>query len=373
MRVAIDVTAMPRQKVGAGYYMQNLVQGLAEIESTNNYLIFTPKENRTNFAVTRPNFIFEQLPSDARLTRLLWEQWVLPLRLKQRGADILHSTHYTTPITGAIRRIVTFHDMTFLMYPEMHTAGKRFFFTWMIRFAARRADAIVADSNSTRHDVLRLLKIDPEKVFAVPLGVSSRFCPNQDAAETEAVCRRYGLPQPFILHVGELQPRKNMPRLVQAFKQIKLRGLPHRLVFVGRKGWMYGELFKTLQELDIADQVIFPGYVPESDLPFLYNAADLSVYPSLYEGFGLPVLEALACGTPVVTSNVSSMPEIIGDAGILVNPRQVEAIAEAMYRVLTDRALHDDLSRRGIERARLFPWERTARETLAVYERVVKF
>jgi glycosyltransferase involved in cell wall biosynthesis len=372
MRIAIDVTSMPREKVGAGYYMQNLVKGLAEIPSANRYLVFAPRDDVASFGVANTGFSFDSFGIDSRIGRLLWEQTVLPIRLRQHRADLLHSTHYTIPILGGARRIVTFHDMTFFLYPEMHTSYKRFFFRMMISISSRRANAIIADSESTRQDILRLLKLDPAKVYAVPLGVSPQFRPIHDRAEIESIRRKYHLPEQLILHVGVLEPRKNMSRLVQTFKQIVSRGFPHHLVFVGRKGWMYGELFQTIRELGIADRVIFTGYVPGEELPLLFNAADLSVYPSLYEGFGLPVLEAMACGVPVVTSNISSMPEIAGDAGILVNPRDVNELADAMCRVLTDRALHDELAHKGRARSKLFTWERTARETLAVYERVAR-
>lgn len=240
----------------------------------------------------------------------------------------------------------------------------------MIRLSAKRASAIIADSESTRRDILRVVPIAPQKITAVPLGVSNVFKPMRTPGAFEEIRRRYQLPARIILCVGELQARKNLPTLIRAYGRLVQQGLTHSLVIAGRKGWMYDELFQAVQSLNLTDRVIFTGYVPEQDLPLLYNVADVFVYPSLYEGFGLPVLEAMACGIPVVTTNVSSMPEITGDAGVLVDPYDVDSMADAIRRVVVDREIHAELECKGLERARMFSWERTAKETVAVYERI---
>jgi glycosyltransferase involved in cell wall biosynthesis len=305
-----------------------------------------------------------------RLLRIGWEQIRLPALTRRYRLDLLHSPHYTMPFMLPCASAVTFHDMTFFLYPQVHKTYKRLFFKSMIRLSAKRANAIIADSDSTRQDILRILKLAPENVTAVPLGVSDVFKRVRTPEALEEIRRRYRLPLKIILCVSELQARKNLTTLIRAYGRLVQQGLEHSLVIAGRKGWMYEELFQAVQSLNLSDRVIFTGYVPEQDLPLLYNVADVFVYPSLYEGFGLPVLEAMACGIPVVTANVSSMPEITGDAGVLVDPYDVDSMANAIRRVILDREFHAELECNELERAKMFSWERTAKETLAVYEGV---
>lgn len=370
LRIGIDATALPPRPFGAANYIIHLIHALPQVAPTHAYIVFAKPEHVSWFAGRSGlRVVNARLP--ARLLRIVWEQTVLPWLVHQERLDLLHSPHYTMPFAVRCPTVVTFHDMTFLLYPEAHLLYKRLFFRGIMPLAARRADALIAISESTRADILRLLKPAAEKVFAVPYGVAPLFRPVKDCAAIEAICNRYSLPRQFILYVGNLEPRKNLPVLLQAFARLTQRGLPHALVLAGSRGWKDAEIFSTMKELGLASRVCFPGYIPQPDLPALYSAADLFVYPSLYEGFGLPVLEALACGIPVITSNVSSMPEVAGDAGILVNPRRVDELADALWRILTDRELHDELARKGVERAQMFSWTRTARETLAVYEQVV--
>jgi len=371
VHIGLDVSSMPRERVGAGYYMHNLVAALAGVDVANQYHLLARRSLLPDLPAGGGNLRVDGLAPESRALRLLWEQTALPVLLARHRIDLLHSMHYTIPVAVRTKRVVTFHDMTFFLYPGVHTAQKRLFFGAMMRLSARLADAVIAVSESTRQDILRILGVDPAKVFAVPSGVSPAFRPAAEPSLVERVRGSYHLPDRIVLYVGVLEPRKNLPALVRAFKGLVDRGLPHALVLVGRKGWMYGDLFRTVEELGLSGRVIFTGYVPEGDLPLLYNAADLFVYPSIYEGFGLPVLEAMASGVPVVTSNVSSMPEVAGDAAVVVDPRDVEGLEGAMHRILTDGALREDLAHRGVERAGLFSWERTARGTLAVYERVM--
>ncbi len=378
MRIGIDATALPPLLLGAGNYVAHLTRALLKVDSKNEYVVFVKPEQRFLFE-PRQGLEMVNAPLAGRVLRVAWEQTVLPLLARRYRLDVLHSPHYTMPLLKPCPTVVTFHDMTFFLHPQLHRLYKKIFFRTAIRLSARRADAIIADSESTRQDIIRILKLEAEKIIAVPLGVSDAFQPCRDAAERERVRQKYRLPLSFILAVGVLEPRKNVSALVRAFKSLVERGIPHSLVIVGKKGWQFGEIFHTVASLRLEDRVIFTDFVPENDLPFLYHMADLFVYPSLYEGFGLPVLEAMACSVPVITSNVSSMPEIVGDpsassgqvAGILVNPRDEVELADAMQRVLTDRALHDKLARDGRARSKSFSWERTARETLAVYGRVV--
>jgi glycosyltransferase involved in cell wall biosynthesis len=234
----------------------------------------------------------------------------------------------------------------------------------------RAADVIIAVSECTRRDAVRLYGIDQAKIRVVYEGVNPRFRPLDDREQLEALRHRYALPARFLLYVGTIEPRKNLPALFEAFKQIGLPGV--KLVIVGKKGWLYDETFARLQALGLEREVVFTGFVPDDDLPGLYTLAEAFVFPSLYEGFGLPVLEAMACGTPVITGNVSSLPEVMGDAGILVAPGDVGGLVTALKRVLTDSHLRAQMSAKGLAQARKFTWEKAAQETLAVYRRVMQ-
>ncbi|HEX9077675.1 MAG TPA: glycosyltransferase family 1 protein, partial [Anaerolineae bacterium] len=335
----------------------------------NEYVVFAKPQQAALFQA-RAHLQIVRVSLPTRLLRIVWEQIRLPALARQYRLDLLHSPHYTMPFLLPCASVVTFHDMTFFLYPQVHKAYKRLFFKSMIRLSAKRASAIIADSESTRRDILRVVPITPQKITAVPLGVSNMFKPMRTPGALEEIRRRYQLPAKIILCVGELQARKNLATLIRAYDRLVQQGLTHSLVIAGRKGWMYDELFQAVQSLNLTDRVIFTGYMPEQDLPLLYNVADVFVYPSLYEGFGLPVLEAMACGIPVVTTNVSSMPEITGDAGVLVDPYDVDYMADAIRRVVVDREIHAELECKGLERARMFSWERTAKETVAVYERI---
>jgi glycosyltransferase involved in cell wall biosynthesis len=370
MRIGIDATALPPQPVGAANYIVNLTQALLSVDPTNDYVIFVKPLHAALFAEQGRSQAI-RVPLATRILRIAWEQAALPWLAQQHKLDVLHSPHYTMPFAARCATVVTFHDLTFFLYPEMHLLYKRLFFRAMIPWSARRANALIAISQSTRADILRQLKPILEKVFTVLYGIAPCFHPVENSQALE-ICRRYNLSKPFILYVGNLEPRKNLPILVRAFAQVVQGGLPHSLVLAGSRGWKDTEVFSTIQALDLTSRVCFPGYVPQQELPALYSAADLFVYPSLYEGFGLPVLEAMACGVPVITSSVSSMPEITGDAGILVNPRDVDGLAEQMRRILTDRARRDRLAYAGMERAKSFSWERAARETLSVYQYAIQ-
>lgn len=370
MRIGIDATALPTQLGGAGYYIVNLIQTLTRVDQENEYVVFAKRIHAPLFQLSNHTQII-RVPLASRVLRIAWEQTVLPRLARQFNLSVLHSPHYTMPLLKTCPTVVTYHDMTFFLYPELHKPYKRIFFKLIVRLSAGRAGAIIADSESTRRDILRILKPNAQHVFAIPLGVSEKFRRIDNVLEIERIRSKFNLPERVVLYVGTLEPRKNLPVLVRTFKELVDRGSNYSLVIAGRKGWQYAEIFQTLENSGIQDRVIFLDYVPEIDLPFLYNAADLFVYPSLYEGFGLPVLEAMACGVPVITSNVSATPEIAGDAGLLVDPHDTDEWADAMHLVLTDRTLHDTLAHKGLERSKLFSWERTARETLAVYEHVV--
>jgi glycosyltransferase involved in cell wall biosynthesis len=262
--------------------------------------------------------------------------------------------------------------MTFFLYPQLHTRAKRIFFPLAIRLSARNTQAIIANSENTRQDTMRILGIPPDRIVTTQLGVDQKFRLIDDSVELERVRRKYDLPERFILYVGLVEPRKNVPLLIRAYKNLVDQGSALPLVIVGRFGWNYEAVFDQIEKLAIKERMQFTGYVPGEDLPFIYNLASLSVYPTQYEGFGFPALEAMACGVPVITSAVSSLPEIVGDSGILVPPDDEDALTKAIVTVLNNPDLHAELARKGPIRAARFTWEQTAKQTLQVYRQVLK-
>ncbi|HWQ83252.1 MAG TPA: glycosyltransferase family 1 protein [Anaerolineales bacterium] len=373
LRVGIDATALPPQPVGAGNYMIQLIRALAKLDSDLELVIFAHPHGKALIDVPeQAGLHWSLVPDQKPALRLVWEQTRFPGLIRQEGIDLLHSLHYTRPLRLPCTSVVTFHDMTFFLFPELHTRAKRLFFPAAIRYSARTADAVIAISESTRQDAIRLLKIDPARIQTIPLGVTGEFKPISASPQLSIIRQKYNLPECFILYVGLLEPRKNLPLLLRAYRQVLDRGPAPVLVLAGRMGWTVDTLRHTIDDLALTDQIHFTGYVTPDDLPFVYNLADLFVYPSLYEGFGLPPLEALACGTPVITSSVSSIPANMGDAAILVQPDDQNALSTAIREILDNPELRQELIVKGPIQASKFKWETTARQTLAVYQQVLQ-
>jgi glycosyltransferase involved in cell wall biosynthesis len=373
LRIGIDATALPEQPVGAGNYIIQLVTAFAKIDLDFKFLVFAQKGKRDLFNFpANENLRWEIVSDMSPMNRLIWEQTTFPRLVHRSDVDLLHSLHYTQPVRLGCPSVVTIHDMTFFLFPDLHTRAKRLFFPFAIRSSVRRADALVAISESTRQDSIRLLAISPQKIFTTQLGITEEFREVKDKDLLIMVREKYDLPNLFILFVGLVEPRKNIPFLIRAYKALVVEGFQHNLVIAGRFGWMYQEVFNQIEELGLKDRVQFTGYLPQDDLPMVYNLASLFVYPTKYEGFGFPALEAMACGTPVITTAISSLPEIVGDAGILVPPGDEHALTGAMAEVLRDSTLSNQLRTRGLQRSEYFTWERTARETMKVYKQVLK-
>lgn len=311
-------------------------------------------------------------PTGRAPIRVMWEQAVQPVALRRIGADLLHAPAFVGPIVAPCPIVITIHDLSFIRFPRLFRPANRLYLTWMTRLSARRARRLIAVSAHAAAESVKLLGVPTEKIDVVYHGVDPMFRP-LPASDIAAFRRRQALPARFILFVGTLEPRKNLTRLVEAFARIRRAGVHTdvHLILAGGKGWLYDELFARVEALGLADRVTFPGYVAADALPLWYNAASIVAYPSIYEGFGLPVLEALACGAPTLTSNLSSLPEAAGDAAVLVDPYDVNALAEGLDRLLNDQALRRDLQERGPIHASRFRWARTARETANVYRRAL--
>lgn len=285
--------------------------------------------------------------------------------------QLVHDPIGVMPLSLAnARRITTVHDVIPYIYANSSTTLDWLIYRLWLPIAAHRTDTIITDSEQSKEDIVKHLSMNANKVKVIPLAASEQYRPLQPQA-VQPVLAQHQITTPYILYVGSIAARKNLPRLLEAYANLRKWSTKWTLVIVGARKWKSSPVYETVERLDLAQHVHFTGFVEEEDLPALYNGADLFVFPSLYEGFGLPPLEAMACGTPVVTSNTSSLPEVVGDAAILVDPYNVEEITAAMRSVLEDPDLAQDLRQCGLTQAAKFSWERTARETIAVYEQVL--
>jgi glycosyltransferase involved in cell wall biosynthesis len=314
----------------------------------------------------RPNLtvVGSRWPTEQRSARILWEQIVWPWQARRRRLDLLHSMAFVIPHFTPCPAIVTVYDLSFLHYPEQFPALQRRYLAGQTGRSCRQARRVIAISESGRQDIHRFFGVPLEKIDVVYPGVEARYRP-LPKDKVDAFRQQRNLPNRFILHVGTLQPRKNIPTLLDAFAQLADPDL--HLILVGGKGWLFDEIFRQVERLALVERVHFPGYAADDELPLWYNAAELFVFPSLYEGFGMPVAEAMACGTPVVAANVSSIPEAVGEAGLLFAPQNGAELAERMANVLYDRHLSATMREKGLAQAAQFSWERAGRETAVVY------
>jgi glycosyltransferase involved in cell wall biosynthesis len=354
MRIALDTQSTLGRKTGIGIYTAALLDALRSVAPQHEYV-------EINWGTDRL----------MRLDRRLhWQQFEVPRRARATQADILHVPGFDAPRWKPCPVVLTIHDLIGMLYPRNLPPVSRFYWSKWLPFSARFADAIIADSEQTRRDIVRLLRLPDEGITVIPLAAGMQYQPIEQTAVLQAVRQRYQLPDRFIFFVSTLEPRKGIDTLIAAFAQLTPVLPDVKVVITGKRGWYTEQLFAQIERLRLTPQIQFTDYVPNEDLPALYNCAEVLAFPSRYEGFGLTVLEAMACGTPVVCSNSSSLPEVAGDAALLFPPDDVSALAQAMERVLTDTALQQQLRAQGLRQAARFSWERTALETLAVYERV---
>jgi len=372
MNIAIDARRISDRHAGMGVYTFNLLRAMEQIDTRNQYTIFSNplKTNRIDFK--NPNFKTYETPVtiENHLVGDLWRNFYLPYRLKLAETDVFHDPGYFLPIVSSgYKSVVTVHDLVVYTFPQTNSKKYFWYMRQMTKIGVEKADLIIALSFHTKEDLIRILKVPESKVRVVYSATNEHLKPVTDPAEIAATREKFGIEGPYILCVNTIEPRKNLPRLLSAYHLLKTEmNLEHKLVVCGMFGWLYGDVFTTIRELGLEDSIIFTSYVKDEDLPRLYSGAELFVFPSLYEGFGLPALEAMACGAPVITSSSSSLPEIVGDAAILINPYSIEELAEAMYKVLTDESLRSKMRKDGLSRASLFSWEKTASQTLSIYE-----
>ena len=371
MRIAIDAHSVGTGLGGNESYATNLIEALAAIDSVNQYTLYVTRPAAVKtFSDRWPNFIVRQTRPHTPLIRI---PLTLSAELRKNPVDVLH-VQFTAPPFAPCPVVVSIHDLSFEHLPETFKRRSRAQLRLTVRRSARKATHILALSEHARADIVATYGIAPERVTAIPLAAADRFRPITDEKELQRVRHTYGIAGDYILTVGSIQPRKNLRRLISAYTRLR-REAPEAthpsLVIVGRQAWLFGDTLRAIRDSGFADSIILTGYVPDADLPALYSGARCFVYPSFFEGFGLPPLEAMKCGVPVIAGNRTSLVEVVADAGLLVDSLDSDAIASALSRVLNDRELREELSVKGLNRSRLFRWQETAKRTLEVYERAV--
>jgi glycosyltransferase involved in cell wall biosynthesis len=366
--IAFDGTTLTPGRTGVGYYSEHLLHHLArEVVHTGDEIVVVSNKPIDTQAPLPPHV---RVHDGHRFPiRIGWMQMRAGAALHALEPDVAHFTNGMMPVGSPVPTVVTVHDMSLRLYPRCHPVRRLLLNRPLMHAAINQASAIVTVSHSTRRDLLSLHRVDSDRVSVVHEAASPVFRPIADRARLDAVRERYGLPEHFILYVGTIEPRKNLKRLMTAFATARKAGIAQHLVCVGPYGWASRDLSGHIDALRIRDAVHFTGYVPFEHLPAIYNLGDFFVFPSLYEGFGLPVVEAMASGLPVLTSSTSSLGEIAGDAAETIDPTNTDAIADAIYRLATTREMRIDLADRGLRRARNFSWSQTARDMLAVYHR----
>ena len=371
MRIAIDYTPAALQGAGIGRYTRGLVDALLPLlEDEDAVTLLYPREDTRFARGSWPDSVrIRRLPLPERYQTILWHRLRLPLPVEWWAgeADIFHAPNFLLPPVRRAKTLLTIHDLAFLVRPEYAWPDLRRFLEQAVPRSVARADHILADSQASKRDAMRLFGLPAERVTVVGAGVEPRFRP-MSPEETAGVRERYGLDWPFVFSISTLEPRKNFDGLVRAFARARrAANLPHHLVIAGGKGWLYEDIFAAVEEEDAGDFVHFPGFVPDADLPALYNLADLFAFPSHYEGFGLPLLEALACGTPALATDVSSLPEIAGNAAYLIPADDDEALTAGLIHLLTDADARAELTGRGPGQAARFSWGAAAQRLLGVY------
>jgi glycosyltransferase involved in cell wall biosynthesis len=369
LRVRIGIDARKLHDFGIGTYIRNLLRHLSRIDRDTEFVVLCRPEDAKGLSILGENL---RPVTETAGNYSVAEQLKVPLKLKREGVTLFHAPHYVLPPLVRCPSVVTIHDCIHLMFPQyLPNRVALGYARASITGAARRATRVLTVSESSKRDILRFVDIPSEKIDVIPNAYDERFTVVPREEDVVRVRERYQLHDPFIFYAGNVKPHKNVERLIEAFHLVRRRGLDHvKLVVIGDDISRYAALRRAVHHHQLHKYVRFLGYMPEETLAVMYRLAGVFVFPSLYEGFGLPPLEAMASGTPVVTSNVSSLPEVAGDAAVLVDPLSPEAIADGIYRVLTDGDLRRSLSERGLARARQFSWEASVRRVREIYAQV---
>ena len=372
MRIAINTLPLLDGKAGAERYTKNLIKYIAKCNSENKYYLFLSSLNKPYYEVEDNQFnnIVLNLNPRIKTTRILGEQLYLPWALKRLGIDLLFSPCNIGPKLTSVPLVITLFDLHWLLFPELFSPIKLFYLRMALKWSVHKAQAVITISQNSKNDILRMYKIPQERVKVIYLGLDPIFKKETGVENLAFLKQRYGIIKKYFLYVGQFHKRKNIMGLLRAFVNLKTESqIDHQLVLVGGDGDGSSEVKQFLNKMGLKD-VLVTGCIPDQEVSLLYNSAECLVYPSFYEGFGLPVIEAMACGCPVVTSRTSSLPEVAGDAAILVDPYSVEDIARGIQDIINKPELRYQLIQDGFKQAQKYTWERTARETVSVFEQV---
>ncbi len=357
MKVAIDIQTTLGKPTGFGFYVSNLVEALKKRTDKDLELeLISPNYDR-DFSTPQ---------------RFYWDQFTYPKIARAKKVDILHQPCFSAPLSFNKPVVVTIHDIISLLFPETIPFASRMFYSKWMPFSYRKASKIITISQSTKRDIVRVLGIPESKITVIPLGFDKKMEERQSKNKIEEVKKKYHLPQNYLLHIGTLEPRKNLDFLIDVFAEVIQKDDKNdlHLVITGKKGWYYEGLFEKVKNLSLEKRVIFTGYIDEEDKAAIYQGARIFTFPSIYEGFGLPPLEAMAAGIPVISSNTSSMPEVIGDAGILISPYDKSAWVKAICDVDSSEKLRSEMIRKNLDQVKKFSWDKTAEKTIEIYTKV---
>lgn len=377
MRIVIDAGPTAESvKSGVAFYTLNLVNNILKLDENNEYIMYGLNPTC--------NYLFKEFKntkirniSEFFVSKPLWYYWTylsssfIP-NIMQDKPDIYFSTYPALPPYCPSPKIITVYDLTPIVLKSAYRLRFRLTFSMRLKQAFKQASKIIVISESTKNDLINIFKDDRNKIDIIYPGYDKEtFKPDYPKELIDQSLSKYGIKGSYILYAGTLEPKKNISRLIESFSILKKNNMiTHKLVLTGKKSWRTNLIFETIDKFSLKEEIIFTDYVPEKDLALIMSGADLFIFPSLHEGFGIPPLEAMACGTPVITSNTSSLPEVVGDAGILINPYDIQQMADAIYKVLSDHNLRAEMTQKGLERAKLFSWEESAGKMLAIFESV---
>jgi glycosyltransferase involved in cell wall biosynthesis len=377
MKIGFDITTLSMPKTGIGQYQYNLIENLLKIDNENEYNLYAFNLRDNNkykyipFSRENKNVKLSAYKIPQRLITAWWMLFRWP-RLEQitDKCDLYQISEICQQPTKS-KTVAFIHDLTTIFYPEYHLFKNKILYHRRFQNIKKYADAVLTNSNHTKQDIQEHLKIDPDRIFVTYFGAHKRFRYIEDVNKIENVKKKYSIDCPYICYLGTIEPRKNISNLLKAFYELKItEKIPHKLLLIGKEGWFYEPIYKKINELNLGSEVIKTGFIDDDEIPYLLNGADIFAYPSFYEGFGLPVLEAMSCGTPVVTSRSSALSEVGGDAVKYCNPKSPESIAEKIYEFISSEDEREKYSTKGLKRAENFSWKKCAEETLAVYKKV---
>lgn len=372
MKIAVDALTAKSFYHGMGIYIFNLLKRMIQVAEDHKFIVYKKPDVFSDFTITNDKVQINNIKG-SRSLRILWEYTLLPASLKHEKVDVFWGPSNFLPPAKSCKFIVTIHDLSAFTYAQTYPFIRRRYYQYIISKATQRADFIITDSESSKQDLIKYFSIPDDKVIVIYCGIDEIFQPVESQDVILNVKQKYKLPAEFIFTLGVLEPKKNTERLIKAYARLKdtFKDIPHLVVGGSKKyGWKNEKIFQLVNSLKLNDLVLFTGAIDHKDLPVVYSAAELFVLPSLYEGFGLPVIEAMACGTPVVTSNTSSLPEIAGNAAVLVNPYNVLEIADVISLILYDENKKQEMIKNGFENIKRFNWEKAATELISVFEKV---